>query len=75
MIGLERKLFQAKQQEHKIETRTGARDFAVVTILAAVALLSTLGGVVIHAQGQDNDKYALKSPDGIAFSHFRGYED
>jgi hypothetical protein len=27
------------------------------------------------AQGHDNDKYSLKSPSGIAFSDFRGYED
>ena len=26
-------------------------------------------------QGQNNDKYSLKSPSGIAFSDFRGYED
>src|SRR5207247_845497 len=30
-----------------------------------------LGGTAAHAQ----DKYSLKSPSGIAFSDFRGYED
>src|SRR5260370_10494363 len=29
----------------------------------------------LFAQGQDKDKYSLKSPSGIAFSDFRGYED
>jgi hypothetical protein len=40
-----------------------------------VALLAILGGAVLNAKGQDTDKYSLKSPDGIAFSDFRGYED
>jgi hypothetical protein len=26
-------------------------------------------------QGQGKDKYSLKSPSGIAFSDFRGYQD
>jgi len=42
VIGLETKPFPAEQQEHKIETRTGARHFAVVSILAAMALLCIL---------------------------------
>jgi len=46
------------------------------TIVAtAVAVLAVLGAVVLYAQSQDNDKYSLKSPSGIAFSDFRGYED
>jgi Cytochrome P460 len=57
------------QQKQKKGTRT-----AVVPI-AAVALLAILGGAVLNAKGQDTDKYSLKSPDGIAFSDFRGYED
>jgi hypothetical protein len=40
---------------------------AIVT--AVVAILA----VTVYAQ--DNDKYSLKSPSGIAFSDFRGYED
>jgi hypothetical protein len=39
--------------------------------VAAVALLSALGGIAIAAQ----DKYALQVPGGLAFSEFRGYED
>ena len=42
-----------------------------LTIATATALLAVLGGAAVYAQ----DKYALKSPDGIAFSDFKGYED
>jgi hypothetical protein len=42
------------------------------TIVAtAVALLAVIVATAVYAQ----DKYALKSPSGIAFSDFRGYED
>jgi hypothetical protein len=41
----------------------------VIGISAAV--LAGLGGTTAYAQ----DKYSLKSPSGIAFSDFRGYED
>jgi hypothetical protein len=63
------------QQKQKIETRTAVKPIAAVSILAAVALLAMLGGAVLNAQGQGTDKYSLKSPDGIAFGDFRGYED
>ena len=63
------------QQKQKIETRTAVKPIAAVTIFSAVALLAILGGAVLNAQGQDTDKYSLKSPDGIAFADFRGYED
>ena len=42
-----------------------------LTIAAATAVLAALGGAAICAQ----DKYTLKTPDGVAFSDFRGYED
>ena len=63
------------QQEQKMETRTAVKDIAAFTIVAATALLAVLGGATLYAQGQDNDKYSLRSPGGIAFSDFRGYED
>ena len=63
------------QQKQKKETRTALKPISAVTILAAVALLAILGRAVLNAKGQDTDKYSLKSPDGIAFSDFRGYED
>ena len=39
--------------------------------LSITAVLAILCGTAVYAQ----DKYALKSPDGIAFSDFKGYED
>ena len=65
-----------EQQEQKIETRTAVERIAGFTIVAtAVAVLAVLGAAALYAQGQDKDKYSLKSPSGIAFSDFRGYED
>src|SRR3978361_440956 len=42
-----------------------------LTIAGATAMLAALGGAAICAQ----DKYSRKTPDGVAFSDFRGYED
>lgn len=41
-----------------------------LTIAIATTVL-TMGGITVYAQ----DKYSLKSPSGIAFSDFKGYED
>jgi hypothetical protein len=41
------------------------------TIVIIAVSLAVLGGAAVYAQ----DKYALKSPSGIAFSDFKGYED
>ena len=61
-----------EQQEQKIETRTAVERIAGFTIVAtAVAVLAVLVAAAVYAQ----DKYSLKSPSGIAFSDFRGYED
>ena len=46
-----------------------------VAIVTATALLGILGGAILCAQDQGKEKYSLKSPDGVAFSDFRGYED
>jgi hypothetical protein len=46
--------------------RTGKR-----TIATATALLAVVVGTAVYA----HDKYSLKSPGGIAFSDFKGYED
>jgi hypothetical protein len=40
-------------------------------IAIGVGVLAVLGGRAISAQ----DKYTVQTPDGIAFSDFRGYED
>ena len=42
---------------------------SIIVIIAV--LLALLGNTAVYAQ----DKYSLKSPDGIAFSDFKGYED
>ena len=47
------------------------RHKSKLTISAATAVLAVLGGTAVYAQ----DKYSLKSPSGIAFSDFKGYED
>jgi Cytochrome P460 len=39
--------------------------------LAIAAMLVILAGTSVYAQ----DKYSLKSPDGVAFADFKGYED
>jgi hypothetical protein len=61
-----------EQQGQKIEPNTALERIAGFTIVAtAVAVLAVLVAAVVYAQ----DKYSLKSPSGIAFSDFRGYED
>jgi hypothetical protein len=42
----------------------------ILKFATAAAMLAALGAAV-YAQ----DKYSLKSPSGIAFSDFKGYED
>ena len=65
-----------EQQEQRIESRAAVKRIGGFTIVAtAVAVLAVLGVVVLFGQTQSNDKYSLKSPSGIAFSDFRGYED
>src|ERR1700684_4509968 len=51
-----------EQKEQKIKKRIAATAVAVLAVLVATGF---------YAQ----DKYSLKSPSGIAFSDFRGYED
>lgn len=41
------------------------------TIGVATAVFAALSCTAVHAQ----DKYSLKSPSGIAFAEFKGYED
>jgi hypothetical protein len=61
-----------EQPGQKIETRTAAQRVAGFTVVVtAVAMLAVLVAAAVYAQ----DKYSLKSPSGIAFSDFRGYED
>ena len=65
-----------ERPEQRIETRTAVKRIGGFAIVAtAVAVLAVLGAVVLLAEGQNNGKYSLVSPGGIAFSDFRGYED
>src|SRR6266536_4295385 len=52
-------------KEELVMTRRCMRTIAIVT-----ALVCALGGSAMSAQ----DKYALKVPNGLSFSEFRGYE-
>ena len=61
-----------EQQEQKIETRTVVERIAGFTVVVtAVAVLAVLVATAVYAQ----EKYSLKSPSGIAFADFKGYED
>jgi Cytochrome P460 len=61
-----------EQQEQKIETRTAVKRIGGFAIIAtAIAVLAVLAAAAAYAQ----EKYSLKSPGGITFSDFRGYED
>ena len=44
------------------------RKLSIVTV---TAVLAVAGGTALYAQ----EKYSLKTPDGIEFSDFKGYED
>ena len=62
----------AQQREQKIEMHTSAkRPTGFASVATAVGVFALLVAAVVYAQ----DKYSLKSPSGIAFSDFRGYED
>jgi len=75
MSGLMSKRWARVEQKQKIETRTAGKHIQALSIVAATAPLALLGGTVFYAQGRDQDKYSLRSPGGIAFADFRGYED
>ena len=70
-----RKSLARARQKRKLGTGTAVKRIAAFSAVAATALLTIVGGAVLHAHGQDKDKYSLISPGGIAFSDFRGYED
>ena len=56
----------------KKESATKRNSKLTIAITAALAVLAA---TAVYALGQTKDKYSLKSPSGIAFSDFRGYED
>src|SRR5271156_1468184 len=72
MPDLVRKSLAQEQHVQKHGTRIALERIAGFTIGAtAVASLAVLVATAVYAQ----EKYSLKSPSGIAFSDFRGYED
>ena len=76
MSELVTKFVTQEQRGQKTETRSTTERIGGFTIVAtAVAVLAVLVAAALFAQAHDNDKYSLKSPGGIAFSDFRGYED
>jgi Cytochrome P460 len=58
-------------QEPKMVAHTVVERIVGFTIVAAAVAVLALLATAVYAQ----DKYSLKSPSGIAFSDFRGYED
>ncbi|MBI3474743.1 MAG: cytochrome P460 family protein [Acidobacteria bacterium] len=46
-----------------------------ITISTVVLAVAVLGAMGVYAQDKEKDKYALKSPSGIEFADFKGYED
>jgi len=59
-------------EEQQIKLRIASKRISgVTTIATSLALLVAVVVTVAYAQ----DKYTLKSPSGIAFSDFKGYED
>jgi hypothetical protein len=75
-----RKSVKQEREEQKFDTRAEVKRLAGLTIfLIVVTVLAVLVAVAVPAQDKGSmnarDKYSLMSPDGIAFSDFRGYED
>jgi hypothetical protein len=62
----------AQQQVQLAEKRTFLKRIAGPAILATAAALLA---IPVARAFSAEDKYSLKSPSGIAFSDFRGYED
>jgi hypothetical protein len=71
MSELVSKFVAQKQQEHAMARTAVERVAGFTAVATALAVLAVLVATAVYAQ----DKYALKSPSGIAFSDFRGYED
>jgi hypothetical protein len=59
-----------EEAQSRVETRLSMKLETMVAVVS-VTVLIVLAVTALYAQ----DKYSLKSPGGIAFSDFRGYED
>jgi Cytochrome P460 len=64
-------LLERGAQKNGKRRRTGSFSIGLITMLVLALLLAT----AVYAQIKEQGKYSLKSPSGIAFSDFRGYED
>ena len=69
-----------EQEEQTLSIRSEVKRLTLLTIfVVVVTVLAVLVAVAVHAQDKQSpnaqEKYSLKSPSGIAFSDFRGYED
>ena len=51
------------------------RNKLTITIPAALLAVAVLGAMMVYAQDKSKEKYSLKSPSGIEFADFKGYED
>jgi len=60
----------SEDAQSRVETRLSMKLETMVAVVS-VTVLIVLAVTALYAQ----DKYSLKSPGGIAFSDFRGYED
>ena len=69
-----------EQGESTVDVRAEVKRVTGLTIFViVVTVLAVVVAVNVHGQDKQStsaeDKYSLKSPSGIAFSDFRGYED
>jgi len=65
-----------EEQQQKTQRFEAPRHIGRLMIgVALTAVLALLAATLVYAKGEGNDKYSLKSPGGIAFSDFKGYED
>jgi hypothetical protein len=69
-----------QQEPEELQTRAEVKRLAgLIAFIVVVTVLAVLIAVRVYAQDSGSvnagDKYSLKSPSGIAFSDFRGYED
>ena len=74
MLRLMTKAVKKEGKELGAEERAASRRSSLFAVgITAVAVLAALVATAVYAQQQD--KYSLTSPGGIAFADFKGYED
>ena len=61
----------AGQTESYLKKRSAMKRRSILSIARAMGVLAVLGTAAVYSQ----EKYSLKSPDGVAFADFKGYED